>query len=97
MSHSRWMRLGKVCPNKGNLLSVTYNNYTAFSPHSNIFYGLSYTWNDVYPCGQKTTWNINWMYVASQAKVQVVLQSLYIFSSQGEGRGATGAGLTFPA
>lgn len=60
MSHSRWMRLGRVCPNKGNLLSVTYNNYTAFSPHSNIFYGLSYTWNDAYPCGQKTTWNMNW-------------------------------------
>lgn len=105
MSHSRWTRLGEVCPNKGNLLSVTYNNYTAFSPHSNIFHGLSYTWNDAYPCGQKTTWNMNWnvnggekpLYVASQVKVQVVLRSLYIFSSQGEGRGATGAGLTFPA
>lgn len=37
------------------------------------------------------------LYVASQVKVQVVLRSLYIFSLQGEGRGATGAGLTFPA
>lgn len=37
------------------------------------------------------------LYVANQVKVQVVLRSLYIFSSQGEGRGATGAGLTFPA